>query len=88
MKRLRNRAWLEAVRRMPCLICGAKSEAHHLQHAEPSAMGLKSGDQYAVPLCHDHHMQLHAMGNERRWWAIEGVDPLDWLAGQHGERFP
>jgi hypothetical protein len=46
---------------------------------EPSAMGLRSGDDYAVPLCATHHRQLHAHGDERTWWALKGVDPMSWL---------
>jgi hypothetical protein len=46
---------------------------------EASAMGLKSGDDFAVPLCAEHHRQLHAAGDERSWWAIKGVDPITWL---------
>ena len=56
------------------------TQAHHLMFAEPSAMGLKSGDQFAVPLCAKHHGELHAHGNERQWWALNGVDPEEWLS--------
>lgn len=48
-------------------------------HAEPSAMGLKSGDEFAVPLCAIHHRSLHAAGDEAVWWALQGVDPFEWL---------
>ena len=51
--------------------------AHHLTIAQPKARGLKAGDQYAVPLCDKHHKELHGLGNERRWWAIQGVDPFE-----------
>jgi hypothetical protein len=33
-------------------------------------------DEFTVPLCHDHHRELHACGNERTWWHDMGVDPL------------
>lgn len=52
---------------------------HHIMYAEPSAMGLKSGDNWTVPLCHKHHMELHnyqGSGGERLWWALRGIDPL------------
>ena len=39
----------------------------------------RSGEQHAVPLCDDHHRQLHAHGNEQRWWALQGIDPMAWL---------
>jgi len=41
-------------------------------------MGMKSGDDTAVPLCHPHHMMLHAGGNEYRFWDRAGVDPVEW----------
>lgn len=41
-------------------------------------MGLKSGDDWAVPLCHKHHMDLHSYGDERLWWDLQGVDPIAW----------
>ena len=41
-------------------------------------MGMKSGDDTAVPLCHPHHMMLHAEGNEYRFWDRAGVDPVEW----------
>lgn len=51
---------------------------HHILYAEPSAMGLKSGDNWAVPLCHRHHSDLHLFqrGDERLWWALRGIDPM------------
>jgi hypothetical protein len=47
--------------------------------AQPSAMGSRSADDFAVPLCAEHHRQLHAAGDERVWWALQGVDPMVWL---------
>jgi hypothetical protein len=46
--------------------------------AEPSAMGMKSGDNWAVPLCADHHGELHSYGDEKTWWDLQGVDPIKW----------
>jgi hypothetical protein len=42
-------------------------------------MGMKPGDEYAVPLCRAHHRELHDYGNERLWWALQGIDPMEWL---------
>lgn len=79
MPRVRSAKHLAWVRTQGCLICGGLSHAHHLMTAQPSAMGLKSGDDYAVPLCPEHHRQLHEHGNEDRWWALKGVDPMEWV---------
>lgn len=54
--------------------------------AEPSAMGLKSGDNWAVPLCHTHHTELHMRGDERVWWDLHGVDPIDWCLKNRSEK--
>jgi hypothetical protein len=30
-----------------------------------------------VPLCRQHHQELHLHGNERAWWADVNVTPLE-----------
>lgn len=77
-KRIKNDRYLKYIRELPCLVCRGAAEAHHLMHAEPSAMGLRSGDDWAVPLCREHHTDLHLFGDEPRWWAFQGVDPIEW----------
>lgn len=44
---------------------------------------MKSGDEYTVPLCHACHMALHAFGDERLWWDLLGIDPLDWAKSNY-----
>lgn len=41
--------------------------------AEPSAMSMKSGDNWAVPLCYKCHEDLHRDGNEREWFDKKGL---------------
>jgi hypothetical protein len=42
-------------------------------------MSRKTGDQFSVPLCHPHHMDLHdSPMPERTWWALNGIDPVKW----------
>ena len=41
-------------------------------------MGRKTSDNWAVPLCHKCHMELHAFGDEQTWWDILGIDPIEW----------
>jgi hypothetical protein len=82
--RLRSQAYLKHIRSKPCLICGAQAEAHHLTHAQPRAMALKTGDQYCVPLCHRHHMEMHESPMpERTWWALNGIDPVEWATREY-----
>lgn len=61
------------------MICGIKRGivAHHITYAEPNALSLKVGDNWTVPLCNGHHLELHALGNERVFWALAGIEILD-----------
>ncbi len=76
-KRLRNKAHLKFVASQPCLICGRQpSDPHHLQFAQPRALGLKVSDEFTVPLCRGHHRQLHQAGNEVVWWKALNIDAM------------
>jgi hypothetical protein len=84
--RARNKAHLRFVAAQPCLVCQrSPCDAHHLRFAQPRALGRKVSDEYTVPLCRDHHHQLHRYGNEMAWWANLKLAPLQtakhlWLA--------
>ncbi len=76
--RARNKAHLRFVATQPCLVCQrSPCDAHHLKFAEPRALGRKVSDQFTVPLCRQHHQELHLHGNERAWWADVNVTPLE-----------
>jgi DNA recombination protein Rad52 len=77
-KRIRSKDHLVFVANQPCLVCGRRpAHAHHLRFAQPRAMALKVSDEYTVPLCSGHHDSLHRTGDERAWWARNGIrDPL------------
>jgi len=77
-KRLRDKAHLAFVRSQPCLVCGHQPcDPHHLQFAQPRALGLKVSDEFTVPLCRNHHQQLHQAGNEVAWWHDLDIKPLE-----------
>jgi hypothetical protein len=77
-KRLRDKAHLRFVAAQPCLICAyPHSDPHHLRFAQPRALGLKVSDEFTVPLCRDHHQQLHQAGNEVAWWHQVHIKPLE-----------
>lgn len=40
-------------------------------------LGRKFSDEFPVPLCRKHHMELHRQGNESAWWANHQIPPLD-----------
>lgn len=73
-------AWL---RTQPCCICGddVSVEASHLRvgsinHGKPiGALGMKSSDRWALPLCSRHHRESH-QHNELEWWMSRGIDPF------------
>lgn len=76
-KRLRDKDHLQFVASQPCLVCRQlPSDAHHLRFAQPRALGLKVSDEFTVPLCRDHHQQLHQAGNEVGWWHDLSIKPL------------
>src|SRR5207245_8443776 len=76
-RRYRNREHLRYVAQQACLICGRKqSDAHHLRYLQPRALGRKTSDEFAVPLCRSHHRAVHRAGDERAWWKAAGIDPV------------
>lgn len=70
----RNKKHLAYVRSYGCLVCQRPAQAHHLRHdCEPlgftKMMGKKQCDYRTVPLCPEHHHELHEVfGNELRFW--------------------
>jgi hypothetical protein len=76
-RRYRNKEHLRYVTLQPCLLCGRKpSDAHHLRFVQPRALGRKTSDEFAVPLCRIHHRAAHRAGDERAWWKAARIDPL------------
>jgi hypothetical protein len=76
--RHRNKAHLAFVGAQPCLICQrSPCDAHHLKFAQPRSLGRKVSDEFTVPLCRDHHNELHRHGNEMAWWANLQIAPIE-----------
>ena len=76
-RRLRNKRHREFVATQACVVCGRKpSDAHHLRFAQPRALGRKVSDEFTVPLCREHHRELHRRGDEPKWWKDAGVDAI------------
>jgi hypothetical protein len=75
--RRRSKAHLAFVAAQPCLVCRrSPCDAHHLKFAQPRSLGRKVSDEFTVPLCREHHHQLHRHGNEMAWWANLQIDAL------------
>ena len=76
--RVRNKKHLRFVASHPCLVCQrSPCDAHHLKFAEPRALGRKVSDEFTVPLCREHHMELHRHGSEMSWWSNVPLAPLE-----------
>jgi hypothetical protein len=86
--RRRNKAHLAYVASQPCLVCRRiPCDPHHLKFAQSRALGRKVSDEFTVPLCREHHRELHRVGNEAAWWANLKITPLEaakdlWEANQ------
>jgi hypothetical protein len=76
--RRRNKAHLAFVAAQPCLVCQrTPCDAHHLKFAQPRTLGRKVSDEFTVPLCREHHRDLHHHGNEVAWWANVQIAPIE-----------
>jgi hypothetical protein len=74
----RSKRHLRFVASQPCLVCQrTPCDAHHLKFAQLRSLGRKVSDEFTVPLCRDHHLQLHRQGNEAAWWANLKIAPLE-----------
>jgi|TARA_R110000796_G_scaffold8086_2_gene27004 hypothetical protein len=77
--KIRSKKYLAYIRKHPCLICGTTEvQAHHLRHADHRGWGMKNGDEWAVPICPEHHMDCHRTGKENMWWLMHGIDSMAW----------
>jgi hypothetical protein len=80
--RRRNKAHLAFVAAQPCVVCQrTPCDAHHLKFAQPKALGRKVSDEFTVPLCRDHHHELHGGGNEMAWWGNLQITPVEIAKG-------
>ncbi|EJV1884574.1 DUF968 domain-containing protein, partial [Escherichia coli] len=66
MKRPKRRRWVNEkythwVKTQPCACCGKPADdPHHLIGHGQGGMGAKSHDIFTLPLCREHHNELHA----------------------------
>lgn len=82
-KRLTAPKHLDMVRQLPCALCRAERSdthcaAHHLLRGTVRGTGLKAGDNFVIPLCHEPcHGALHRNGDETAYLLDHGLnDPL------------
>lgn len=78
----RDPDYLARIRQCPCLYCSLEpaGQAAHVRrqsgvHNKRGGLGKKPADKWAVPLCAEHHMLQHQVG-ELQFWYDAGIDPL------------
>ncbi|HHX8317889.1 TPA: DUF968 domain-containing protein [Vibrio alginolyticus] len=58
--RWESEKYLSFVRKLPCRVCGKTAGiAHHLIGHGEGEMGSKASDLFTIPLCNEHHQELH-----------------------------
>lgn len=69
----RSRKHLDFVRSRPCAFCLhlAKEAHHHSRRAGGGGVGLKGCDLLTVPLCSEHHRELHKTGEVKPYSRVE-----------------
>ena len=75
----RDPEYLEYIRNRPCLCCGKqhRSDAHHIRDTRTAGIAIKSQDWYAIPLCHNCHLNIaHGTGfkDAIKWIPIDLMD--------------
>ena len=79
IKPWRNKQYLAWVHERPCCYCGhpGPSDPHHVIGLGFGGMGTKASDHLAVPLCREHHNQLHEGRIEKDFqlaWLFKTLD--------------
>ncbi len=65
---VRDRKYLDSLRELKCVICRkSPCDPAHVRYGSGGGMGLKPGDDCALPLCHEHHMEQHRIGEIIFW---------------------
>ena len=64
---IRSKAYMALVRDLPCCVCNrdGPSDPHHPHGVGYRGVGTKAPDIWCIPLCRQHHDDLH---HDRREW--------------------
>jgi hypothetical protein len=82
---MKSQKHLRWVRSLKCSVPGCKDRgvvAHHVRNGTGGGTSIKPGDEWAIPLCQDHHHAGHTVG----WQTFELRHSIDlreiakWLA--------
>jgi hypothetical protein len=58
LKPVRDDAYLRWIRSWPCLVCSTRRRIE-AAHTGPHGIGQKASDTSCIPLCAEHHAELH-----------------------------
>ena len=61
MRAWKSEKYLKWIRTLPCAVCGAPAEPHHLRQGF-AGIGQKSSDILTVPCCRTCHEEFHQGG--------------------------
>ena len=61
VKPFRSRKYLDWVKQQPCVLCGAPADdPHHIiSVGGMSGMGMTAPDSMVIPVCRQHHDEIH-----------------------------
>lgn len=64
---------LEAIRKLPCVVCGRSpvDAAHSNQSAHYKGLGIKASDKFTIPLCRQHHIEYDQFQKMNRSQSVE-----------------
>ena len=70
---MRDRKRLEAIRKLPCVVCGRSpvDAAHSNQSSHGKGIGLKACDTKTIPLCRNHHVEYDQFQKMNRSQSVE-----------------
>jgi hypothetical protein len=78
----RDPIYLRMIRQMPCLKCTLEPchEAAHVRmqsaaHGKRGGIGKKPADKWTLPLCNEHHIEQHQVGELKFWYDLD-INPL------------
>lgn len=83
VKRIQNKALIQAIGQRSCIICGMKNP--HVHHVTTRGAGGDDVENNLVPLCSAHHTEIHQVGNQAMadkypafhiWIEIQGRNDL------------
>ncbi|WP_375191822.1 DUF968 domain-containing protein [Marinobacter sp.] len=72
------RRYLDWVKAQPCVVCGLPADdPHHIIGVGFGGMGMTAPDILSMPMCRQHHQQLHEspeMWPQQFEWVVKTID--------------